>query len=71
MRITWFTGRSLNDLCSTTQIELANGLANRGHEITLVNGDAIPSQDEQMFSHIPLNTSGIRGLQSKFLGGEA
>ena len=68
MRITWFTGRSLNDLCSTTQIELANGLANRGHEITLVNGDAIPSQDEQMFTHIPLNTSGIRGLQSKFLG---
>jgi glycosyltransferase involved in cell wall biosynthesis len=68
MRATWFTARALTDLCSTTQIELANGLANRGHQITLINGDATHSNVEHGFNHIPLDTSGIRGLQSKFLG---
>lgn len=68
MRVTWFTARALTDLCSTTQIELADGLANRGHQITVVNGDAKHSNVQHEFSHIPLDTSGPRGLQSKFLG---
>ena len=68
MRITWFTGRSLGDLCSTTQIELAAGLARLGHKVTIVNGDNQENSGGQLWNHIPLNTSGIRGLQSKILG---
>lgn len=68
MRVTWFTARAMTDLCSTTQIELANGLADRGHQITLVNGDAQQGNVQHNFRHIPLDSSGIRGLQSKFLG---
>ena len=68
MRVAWFTGRSLEDLCSTTQIELANGLVQRGHEVTVINGDAKQNNGVQRWNHVPLNTSGIRGLQSKILG---
>lgn len=68
MRITWFTGRSLSDLCSTTQIGLATGLVRLGHDVTIINGDADQSPDGQPWNHIPLNTSGVRGLQSKILG---
>ena len=68
MRITWFTGRSLSDLCSTTQNQLATGLVQLGHEVTIINGDTKGNPDGHLWEHIPLNTSGIRGLQSINLG---
>ena len=68
MRITWFTGRSLSDLCSTTQNQLATGLVQLGHEVTIINGDTKGNSDGNLWEHIPLNTSGIRGLQSINLG---
>ena len=63
MRITWLSSRVLGtDLCSTTQVNLAEGLVARGHEVTMYSPGKVYNQS---FTHIPVKRSSIRGLQGR------
>ena len=69
MNIFWFSGRSLKDLCSTTQVALATGLVNRGHALTFVNPDPEGSHTNRPWNHQSIPSRAPLGLQSKNLGG--
>ena len=50
------------DLCSTTQIQLANGLVSKGHSVDLYSpGKSVGN----LFEHHSITRSRIRGLQSR------
>lgn len=68
MNIFWFSGRSLKDLCSTTQVALAAGLVNRGHNLTFVNPDPEGSHTNRPWNHQSISSRALPGLQSKVLG---
>ncbi|MBL6882694.1 MAG: glycosyltransferase family 4 protein [Candidatus Poseidoniaceae archaeon] len=68
MNIYWFSGRSLKDLCSTTQVALATGLVNRGHKLTFVNPDPEGSHTNRPWNHQSIPSRAPLGLQSKSLG---
>lgn len=68
MRVLWLTGRSMNDLCSTTQRALIHGLLERGMAVTLLNADHKVDLDGKEFTHVPLPNQARRGLQSRALG---
>ena len=61
-KIVWLSSRFLGkDLCSTTQINLANGLFSRGHNVIMYS----PGKDETvLFEHITISRSKIRGLRA-------
>ena len=67
MQIYWFTERSLNDLCSTTQIALATGLNQRGYPVTFINADQPDSHAAHPWKHQPMSAKAPRGLQSRTL----
>ena len=67
MQVYWFTGRSLNDLCSTTQIALATGLHERGYPVTFINADLPDSHEMHPWTHQPIPAKAPRGLQSRTL----
>ena len=67
MQVYWFTGRSLNDLCSTTQIALATGLIARSHPVTFINSAPPNSHAEHPWKHQSLPANAPRGLQSRTL----
>ena len=54
MKIIWFTGRLMSDLCSTTQISLANGLIENGHSLIFVNPDEQGSHNHFQWEHFGL-----------------
>jgi glycosyltransferase involved in cell wall biosynthesis len=62
VKIAWLSSRVLGaDLCSTTQINLANGLVAKGHDVIMYS----PGQIEvTTFEHIVIKRSKIRGLQA-------
>ena len=62
VKIAWLSSRVLgSDLCSTTQINLANGLVLKGHEVTIYSpGKA----DGNSFYHEEIPRSQIKGLQA-------
>ena len=62
VKIAWLSSRVLGmDLCSTTQINLANGLVSKGHDVVMYSpGKA----DENSFDHVEVSRSKIRGLQA-------
>lgn len=64
MNIYWITARSFDDLCSTTQIELARGLLVKGHQLTFVNSDENTLHQTYPWSQIKVKQIGIRGLKS-------
>jgi len=61
-RIAWLSSRVLGkDLCSTTQINLTNGLIKKGHEVTFYS----PGKNKNsIFKHESVTRSKFRGLQS-------
>ena len=62
MKIAWASSRVLrSELCSTTQINLANGLANRGHEVRFYSPG---KSDSDSFHHVPIKQSKFRGFQA-------
>ena len=68
MHIYWFTGRSLKDLCSTTQASLASGLIKRGYELTFVNPDESGSHADWPWEHQSIQFEALPGLRSRTLG---
>ena len=62
MKVVWLSSRVLgSDLCSTTQIQLANGLVERGHTVDVYSpGESVDNQ----FTHHPIKRSKRRGFQS-------
>ena len=63
MKISWLSSRVLgSDLCSTTQINLANGLSNRGHKVILYSPG---NSDDEQFRHVSIPRSSIKGLQAR------
>lgn len=68
MDIYWFTGRSLHDLCSTTQISIAMELTNRNHNVTVINPDAKGTHDSYPWNHQGIVSNARRGFQSRTLG---
>ena len=68
VHVLWLTGRSMNDLCSTTQQALIHGLLERSMAVTFVNADANVSLNDEGFTHVALPNQARRGLQSRTLG---
>ena len=68
MNVLWLTGRSMNDLCSTTQRALIHGLLERSMTVTFVNADSNVSLSGKGFTHVSLPNQARRGLQSRTLG---
>ncbi|HIG02761.1 MAG TPA: hypothetical protein EYQ53_00035 [Candidatus Poseidoniales archaeon] len=66
MQIYWFTNRSFNDLCSTTQLSLANGIIRHGHDLTIIGPG--PEKTGVKWNHVVVERSCIRGLQARSLG---
>jgi len=64
MNIYWITARSIDDLCSTTQIELARGLLAKGHQLTFINSDKHTLHQSYPWRQIKVKLIGIRGLKS-------
>jgi len=67
MQVYWFTGRSLNDLCSTTQIALATGLNERGYSVIFINADPSDGHEIYPWKHQSIPAKAPRGLQSRTL----
>lgn len=67
MKILWLTGRSFTDLCSTTQIEIANGLCEKGHSVSIVNGDGKTMTDVK-WEHYALGIKARKGTNTRRLG---
>jgi glycosyltransferase involved in cell wall biosynthesis len=63
LKIVWLSSRFLGgDLSSTTQIQLANGLVNKGHTVDLYSpGKSVGNS----FAHHQIERSGIKGLQAR------
>ena len=68
MHIYWFTGRSMKDLCATTQTSLASGLIERGYDLTFVNEDPKESHEKWPWNHQSIPASTFPGLRSRSLG---
>lgn len=66
MQIFWFTNRSFNDLCSTTQLSLANGIYRAGHSLTIIGPG--PAKRNVEWQHLVVKRSSVKGLQSHSLG---
>ena len=64
MNIYWFTGRSFDDLCATTQIHLGFGLARRGYNLTIINQEPEGSHAEWPWNHQSIPAIASRGLRS-------
>ena len=62
MKIIWLSSRFLGeDLSSTTQIQLANGLFGKGHDLDFYSpGKSVGNE----FTHHPIERSNIRGFQA-------
>jgi glycosyltransferase involved in cell wall biosynthesis len=71
MEIHWFTTRKMTDLCSTTQKNLAHGLCNRGHQLTIYNGDATGTHQGHPWNHQSLAQSEIKGFHAHSLANSA
>ena len=67
VHVLWFTGRSMTDLCSTTQRALMTGMMERNLAITFLNPDERVELEGQNFTHVPLPHRARRGLQSRTL----
>jgi len=62
VKITWLSSRVLGkDLCSTTQINLANGLVSKGHEVIMYSPGEVKGIH---FDHVEVSRSKIRGFQA-------
>lgn len=63
MRIVWLSSRFLGeDLSSTTQTELANGLVSKGHTVEFYSpGKSVGNS----FTHHPVTRSNFKGLQAR------
>jgi len=68
VHILWLTGRSMNDLCSTTQRALIRGLLERGMTVTFVNADHDIDIGGKGFAHVSLPNLAWRGLRARTLG---
>ena len=68
MKIAWVSSRVLgSDLCSTSQIQLANGLANKGYDVTFYSpGHSLGNE----FKHVPVKRSNVRGFQARSVAKE-
>ena len=65
MRILWASVRDLRrDLCATTQISLAKGLAQRGHEVTFV-GPGSPAEPVEGVEHVTVSGKARAGRRSR------
>ena len=63
MQIAWASSRVLgSDLCSTSQINLANGLVDKGYNVTFYSPGEIKGSK---FEHICIQQSRIQGLQAR------
>ena len=63
MNIVWLSSRVLgSDLCSTTQIQLANGLVSKGHSVDFYSpGNSVANA----FNHHSIERSSRRGFQAR------
>lgn len=63
MNIVWLSSRVLgSDLCSTTQIQLANGLVSKGHKVDFYSpGESVANT----FNHYSIQRSSRRGFQAR------
>ena len=63
MNIVWLSSRVLgSDLCSTTQIQLANGLVSKGHTVDFYSpGESVANT----FNHHSIERSSRRGFQAR------
>lgn len=68
MKVYWFSGRSIKDLCATTQTSLASGLIARGHALTFVNPDPDGSHHDWPWNHQPIPIDAPSGFRSRMLG---
>ena len=63
MNIVWASSRVLgSDLCSTSQINLANGLVDRGYNVTFFSPGKISGSK---FKHSQIQQSKIRGFHAR------
>ena len=61
----------MTDLCSTTQRNLAKGLCNKGHNLTIYNGDMAEIHHDNPWNHQPLSQSEIKGFHARSLANSA
>ena len=63
MKIVWLSSRVLgSDLCSTTQVQLANGLVSKGHSVDFYSpGESVANE----FNHHSIERSSRRGFQAR------
>lgn len=71
LNIGWITIRKATDLCSTTTISLARGLAELGHNLTIFSPDEKTSHENKPWVHHQLYESKIRGFQASSIGRSA
>ena len=62
MKVAWLSSRVLgSDLCSTTQIQLANGLVDKGHSVDFYSPGV---STNNQFTHHQIGRSSVRGFQA-------
>ena len=71
MNIAWITVRKWADFCSTTTNALATGLVARGHDLTILNGDATEAHADFPWNHIALEQSPLPGRKGASLARNA
>jgi glycosyltransferase involved in cell wall biosynthesis len=64
MTIYWITVRQIGDLCSTTTVALADGLVLEGHSLTVLGPKSPLKTSSNIWKHIELKQSSVRGLKA-------
>ena len=67
MQVMWFSANSVNDMCFTSQRELALGLIKNGYSVQLINKDKVNSHSNYDWDHVSIEYTNIAGLKSSSL----
>ena len=67
IKILWFSANSADDMCFTSQRELALGLIKNGYSVQFINKDKENSHSNYDWDHVSIEYTNVAGLKSSSL----
>ena len=67
MQVMWFSANSVNDMCFTSQRELALGLIKNDYSVQFINKDKENTHSDYDWTHVSIQYTDIAGLKSSSL----
>ena len=67
IKILWFSANSADDMCFTSQRELALGLIKNGYSVQFINKDKVNSHSNYDWDHVSIEYTNIAGFKIIFI----